>query len=148
MRNCYFGLSGRCDLPDMLANSYLDKTDFDYWTESISFECREIRKKKSFCHLDCPFCVRVAYDRSVGDYVVKRRRSSYIDHIVNLSSIVGHVRFEADLSVEERSQLANFGKIGYTGLQSKTAFYCLLSSRAYDPNMICRVVKGQGFILW
>ena len=29
MRNNYFGLSGRSDLPDMLANSYLDTTEFD-----------------------------------------------------------------------------------------------------------------------
>ena len=58
-----------------------------------------------------------------------------MDHVVNLSSIVGHVRFEANLFVDERSQLANFDKIGYTGLQSKTALCRLFSNRAYDPNM-------------
>ena len=47
---------------------------------------------------------------------LKRCRSSHIRHAVNLSSIVGHVKFEADLSVEERRQLANFGKISYTSL--------------------------------
>ena len=63
---------------------------------------------------DCPFYVRVAFDRLVSAYIVKRCRSSHMGHAVNLSSIVGHVRFEADLSIDERSQLANFGKIGYT----------------------------------
>ena len=62
-------------------------------------------------------------------------------HVVNLSSIVGHVRFEADLSVDERSQLVNFGKFDYTGLQSKTTLFRLLSNRTYDPNMMYRVVK-------
>ena len=62
-------------------------------------------------------------------------------HVVNLSSIVGHVRFGADLSVDERSQLSNFGKIGYTGLQSKTALCRLFSNWIYDPNIINRVVK-------
>ena len=66
---------------------------------------------------------------------------SHIGHVVNLYSIVDHVRFEADLSVEERSQLDNFGKIGYTGLQSKIALCRLFSSRIYDSNMIYRVVK-------
>ena len=60
---------------------------------------------------------------------------------MNLSSIVGHVRVEAYLSVDERSQLANFGKIGYTGLQSKTTLCRLFSNRTYDPNMIYCVVK-------
>ena len=60
---------------------------------------------------------------------------------MNLFSIIGHVRYESDLSVDERSSLANFGKIGYTGLQSKTVLCCLFSHRTYDPNTICRVVK-------
>ena len=40
MQKDYFGLSGRSDLPDVLANSYLDKTEFDRWSQSISFEYR------------------------------------------------------------------------------------------------------------
>ena len=78
------------------------------------FECREIWKRKSFNYSDCPFYVRVVFDILVSVYVVKRCRSSHMGHVVNLSSIIGHVRLEADLSVDERSQLANFGKIGYT----------------------------------
>ena len=86
-------------------------------------------------------CVRDAFDRLVGGYGVKSCRYLHIGYIVNLSSIVGHVRFEADLSLEERSHLVNFGKIGYSTLQSKTALCCLFSSRKYDSNMIYRVVK-------
>ena len=48
MRKYYFCLSGRSDIPDVLANSYLDNIEFDRWPQSISFECREIRKRKGF----------------------------------------------------------------------------------------------------
>ena len=37
--------------------------------------------------------------------------------------------------------MANFGKIGFTSLQSKTALCRLFSSRVYDSNMMYRVVK-------
>ena len=42
MKNYCFGVSGRSNLPDVFANSYLDTTDFDRWPQSISFEFREI----------------------------------------------------------------------------------------------------------
>ena len=96
---------------------------------------------KGFNHPNCPFCVRVAFDRLVYVHVVKRCRSSHIGHVVNLSSIVGHIRFEAGVYIEERSQLANFGKIGYTSLEFKTALCRLFSNRTYNPNMMYRVVK-------
>ena len=116
----YFGVSSRSDVPDVIANSYLDTTYFERWSQSISFDYREVRKRKGCDHSGCPFCVRIAFDRSVGSYVVKLCRCLYIGPVVNLSFIPGHIRFESDLSIEERSQLPNFGKIGYTGLQSKT----------------------------
>ena len=62
-------------------------------------------------------------------------------HIVNLSSIIGHVKFEAGIYIEEKSQLVNFGKIGYTSLQSKNGLSRLFSNRTYDSDMIYRVVK-------
>ena len=37
--------------------------------------------------------------------------------------------------------MENFGKINYTGLQSKTALSRLFSTRTYDPGMIYRVVR-------
>ena len=50
MRKYYFGLSGRSNSPDVLANSYLNKNEFDRWPQSIPFECREIYKRKGFNH--------------------------------------------------------------------------------------------------
>ena len=141
MRNHYFGASGHSDVPDVLASLYLDTTYFQRWPQSISFECREIRKRKG-CELSgCPFSVRIRFDRSVGSYVVKLCRCLRTGHVVNLSSIPGHVKFESDLFVDEREQLAKFGKIGYTGLQSKSALCRLFSGRIYDSDMIYRVVK-------
>ena len=37
--------------------------------------------------------------------------------------------------------MVNFGKIGYTSLQSKGALSLLFSCRTYDSDMIYRVVK-------
>ena len=116
MRNHYFGVSGRSDVLDVLASSCLDTVYFQRWPQSISLECREIRKRKGYEHAGCPFSVRIAFDRSVGSYVVKLCRCLHTGHVVNLYSIPGHVKFESDLSADERGQLANFGKIGYTGL--------------------------------
>ena len=116
MQKYYFGVTGRSDVPDVLANSYLDTTYFERWPQSIPFDCREIRKRKGYEHSGCPFCVRIAFDRSVGFYVVKVCRCLHTGHVVNLSSIPGHIRLESDLFIEEKSQLVNFGKIRYTGL--------------------------------
>ena len=89
----YFGVSGRSDIPDVLANSCLDTSYFERWSQSISFDCREVRERKGCDHSDCPFCVRVTVDRSVCSYVVKLCQCTHTDHVVNLSSIPGHVRF-------------------------------------------------------
>ena len=45
-------------------------------------------------------------------------RLAHLGHVVKLSSIISHVKFEADLSIEEKSQSIAFSKMGYTGLQS------------------------------
>ena len=93
MQKYYFGVSGRSDIPDVLANSCLDTSYFESWPQSISFDCREVRERKGCDHSDCPFCVRVTFDRSVCSYVVKLCQCTHTDHVVNLSSIPGHVRF-------------------------------------------------------
>ena len=103
MRNHYFGVSGRSHVPGVLASSFLDTTYFQRWPQSLSFECREIRKRKGCEHSGCPFSVRIAFDRSVGCYVVKLCRCLHTGHVVNLSSIPGHVKFESDLSADVRS---------------------------------------------
>ena len=142
----YFGEFGRSLLPDVLANSYLDTTICDRWLHSVSIECREVRKMKRCIRTTCPFCVRIVFDRAVGSYIVKVCMLSHLGHVVNLSSIIGHVKFESDLSVEERSQLVNFGKIGFTGLQSKTSLCRLFSNRIYDSDMIYRVCKQARYL--
>ena len=102
MQKYYFGVTGRSDVLNVLASLYLDITYFERWPHSISFDCREIRKRKGYEHSGCPFCVRITFDRSVGSYVVKLCRCLHTGHVVNLSSIPGHIRFESDLSAEER----------------------------------------------
>ena len=87
-------------LSDVLANSYLDSAIYSRWSESFSFEYREVRKRKGCNRGMCPFCVRVVFDRVVGGYVFKVYRLPHLDHVVNFSSIVDHVKFEADLSSE------------------------------------------------
>ena len=116
MQKYYFGVTGRSDVPNVIANSYLNTTYFERWPQSISFDCREVRKRKGCEHSGCPFCVRIAFDRSVDFYIVKLCQCLHTSHIVNVSSIPGHIMFESDLSIEERCQLAIFCKIGYTGL--------------------------------
>ena len=49
-------------------------------------------------------------------------RLTHLGHAVDLSSIIGYVKFEADLYIEEKSQLITFGKMSYTGVQSKNRF--------------------------
>ena len=89
----------------------------------------------------CPFCVHVAFDRVVGGYVVKVYQLSHLGRVVDVSSIAGRVKFEAKLSIEERKQLDNFGKMGYTSLQSKNGLSRLFSYRIYDSDKIYRVVE-------
>ena len=43
MQKYYFGVSGSIDVPGVLANSYLDTTYFERWSQSVSFDCREVR---------------------------------------------------------------------------------------------------------
>ena len=45
MQKYYFGVSGRSDVSDVLANSYLDTTYFERWPQYISFDYREVLKR-------------------------------------------------------------------------------------------------------
>ena len=62
MQKYYFDVSGRNDIPDVLANLYLDTTYFERWPQSISFDCRKVRKRKGHDHSDCLFCVRIPFN--------------------------------------------------------------------------------------
>ena len=69
----------------------------------LSFECRKVRKKKGCDSILCVFYVRVVFDRIFVSYVVKVYRLSRLDHVVIFLSIVGNVKFEADVSTKEMS---------------------------------------------
>ena len=95
----------------------------------------------------CPFCVHVVFDRVTSGHVVKIYWFFHLGYVVNFLYIVSHVKFEADLCTEERNQLVNFGKIGYTGLQSKNGVSRLFSNRIYDLEMIYYVVGNNRNLL-
>ena len=84
MLKYYFGTSSFSSLPDILADSYLDTIISDRWLQSLSFECREIQKRKGYSQYGCPLCIRIAFDRSACGYVVKLCRLSHVGHVVNL----------------------------------------------------------------
>ena len=92
----YFDESSRSSLPGVLFNLYLDTTICDRWSQSISIEHREIWNRKGCDRTTCPFCVCVAFDRAVGGYVITVCSLSHLGHVVNFSSIIYHVKFEAD----------------------------------------------------
>ena len=105
----YVGHTGRVSLPDLLANSHLNTAICHRWSQPVIFECREVQKRKDCDHTTCPFCVRVVF-------IVKVCRLTRLGHVVTLSSILGHVKFEDDLSIEEKRQFVTVGKMSYTGL--------------------------------
>ena len=129
----YIDKSGRDSLPDILANSYLDS--------AISTCCRAVRNWKGCDRMMCLFCVCGVFDREVGGYVVNVCQLFYLGHIVNFSSIVGHVKFENNVSIEEKSWLVDFNKMRCTSLQSKNGINRLFSNRTYDLDMINCIVK-------
>ena len=55
MRKYYFGLSSRSDLPDVLANSFLDKNEFDRWFQSIYLSAERSGKEKVLIIQIVPF---------------------------------------------------------------------------------------------
>ena len=89
----------------------------------------------------CLFCVYSVFDRAVGGYVVNVCQLFYLGHIVNFSSIVGHIKFEDNLSNEEGNQLTNFRKKVYTSFQSNNGISCFFFNRTYDLDIIYRVGK-------
>lgn len=96
-----FGESGRGVLPNLLSTSDLDTSFCHRWYQSLPFECKEIRKRKNCSHVVHPFCVCISFDRVVGSSTIKKYILAHEGHIVNKVSIVGHVKFESDLSDEE-----------------------------------------------
>ena len=62
----YYGKSDRGVLPDIF-----EKYTYPSWPQTLSFECREVRKRKNEQCSPCPFCVRICFYREVGNYVIK-----------------------------------------------------------------------------
>ena len=65
----YYGKSGRGVLPDIFEKYSLNTCPS--WPQTLSFECREVRKRKNEQCYQCPFCVRICFYREVGNYVIK-----------------------------------------------------------------------------
>ena len=57
---------------------------------------------------------------------------SHEGHVINESSIFTHARTESDLTVDEKNQLATFGKMGGTALNAKNGLIRLFSNHTYD----------------
>ena len=66
---------------------------------------------------------------------------SHEGHVVNESSIFTHARTESFLTVDEKNQLATFGKIGSTGLNAHNGLFRLFINRTYDSSLVYRIVK-------
>ena len=66
----YYGKSGCGVLPNIV-EKYSLKT-CPSWPPTLSFECREVRKKKNEQYSHCPFCVHICFYREVENYVIKK----------------------------------------------------------------------------
>ena len=69
---------------------YFQELQFEYvpfWPQALSFECREVRKRKNEQYSYCPFCVRISFYRDVDYYVIKKCVLVHEGHIINESSI-------------------------------------------------------------
>ena len=126
-------------LPDIFETYILNTCPS--WPQTLSFECREVRKRKNGLYSHCPFCVRICFYREVGNYVIKKCDLSHEDNIVNESSIFTHARTECDFTVDEKNQLATFGKMGSTGLNAHNGLIRLFINRTYDSSLVYRIVK-------
>ena len=65
----YYGKSDRGVLPDIFGKYSLNTCPS--WPQTLSFECRDVRKRKYEQYSHCPFCVRICFYREVGNYVIK-----------------------------------------------------------------------------
>jgi len=135
----YYGKSDRGVLPGIFEKYSLNT--YPFWPQTLSFECKEVRKRKNEQCSPCPFCVRICFYREVGNYVIKKCDLSHEGHIVNGSSISTHAKTESDLTDDEKKQLATFGKMGSTGLNAKNGLVRLFLNRTYDSALVYRFVR-------
>ena len=134
----YYGKSDRGKIPDIFDTMDLNTEHCPSWPQSLTFECREIRKRKNNeVFTSCPFCVRISFDRGIGHNVVKRSVFTHEGHVVNQASFSGHVYYKTDLS----GDLAKFGRVDSTTQNAKNCLIRLFQNRTYDSSLIYRVIK-------
>ena len=105
--------------------------------QSLTFECREIKKRKNDEFTLCPFCIRLSFDRDNGHCIIKRSILTHEGHVVNQASFSGHVYYKTDLS----GDLAKFGRVDSTTQNAKNCLIRLFQNRTYDSSLIYRVIK-------
>ena len=106
----YYGKFGRGKIPDIFNTKDLNTQNCSSWSQSLTFEYWEIRKRKNNEFSLCPFCIRISFDMDFCHYVIKRSVLTHEGHVVNQVSISDHASYESDLSDDEKNQLAKFGK--------------------------------------
>ena len=55
----YYNQSGRGVLPEIFEKYTLNT--YPSWPQTLSFECREVRKRKNEQYSSCPFCLRICF---------------------------------------------------------------------------------------
>ena len=126
----YYAKSVRGVLPNIFEKYSLNTCPS--WPQTLSFECREVRKRKNEQYSHCSFCVHICFYRKVENCVIKKCDLVHEGHIVNKSSIFTYARIESDLIEDEKNQLATFGKMGGTALNAKNGLIRLFSNHTYD----------------
>ena len=75
----YYGKSGREKIPDIFDTMDLNTEHCSSWPQSLTFECREIRKRKNNQEFtSCSFFICISFDRDIGHYVLTRE-----GHVLN-----------------------------------------------------------------
>ena len=79
----YYGKSGRGKIPNIFNIMDLNTEHCSSWHQSLTFECRVIRKRNNNEFTSCPFCIRIYFDRGIGYNVIKRSVLIREGHVVN-----------------------------------------------------------------
>ena len=119
VRKYYYDKSSRGEIPEIFKTIDLDTLLCSSWLQILSFECREIRKRKNHEHMSCPFYVCLSFDRKIGRNIIKKCVLAHEGHVGLEASIYGHARFESDLSVDEKNELVKCGRMGSTAENAK-----------------------------
>ena len=136
----YYGKSSRGEFIDIFNTMDLNTEHYSSWPQSLTFECREIRKRKNNEFTSYPFCIRMSFDRDIGHYVIKRSGLAHEGHVINQVSISRHASYKSDLSDYEKNQLAKFGRMDSTAQNAKNGVIRLFQNYTYDSSLIYRVI--------